>query len=99
VIVLNIRTKKDIEKFLNNLQETFEFDQEGEKYFFYFEDKERGGKLTIMNYSEDKWTYHGVGEDYCDNEETLAEKKEIIDILWKNRKAVNEKLKNLVSVS
>lgn len=89
-----ITTKKDAEKLMSNFSKFASYDAVGEKYYFSFKDKDRGGKWTLMFYEkENTWSIHGLGENYCDDGETILDAKLIITFLYKNRKYVNSAIK------
>ncbi|WP_160718803.1 hypothetical protein [Bacillus sp. USDA818B3_A] len=90
--------KKDIEYFLNNFLDLAEFDQQGNKHYFLFQDHTRNGDWTLMYYKEEKkWTIHGKGLDYCDEGEQELERNELILFLFKNRKYINNELRRMRS--
>ncbi|PLS07083.1 hypothetical protein [Neobacillus cucumis] len=90
-----IVSKKDIEYFLNNFLDIAEFDKQGNKHYFLFQDYTRNGDWTLMFYKEEeKWTIHGKGLDYCDESEQELERNELIQFLYKNRKYINNELRS-----
>ncbi|NRD78934.1 hypothetical protein HPT25_16340 [Bacillus sp. BRMEA1] len=89
-----IVSKKDMEYFLNHFYEIAEYDSQGNKYYFVFEDTIRQGKWTLMNYeAESKWTLHGKGLNYCDDGEKELVLEELKKFLYKNRKFINNELR------
>lgn len=89
-----IATKRDAEKLMKNFSEFASYDAAGMKHYFSFRDKERDGKWTLMYYErENTWSIHGVGETYCDDGETILEEKQVVSFLYKNRKHVNNAIK------
>lgn len=83
------RKKSEIEEWLSSgFIQSAGYDQEGNKYYFVFPDMDRGGIWTLMKYS-DRFTLHGRGEDYCDQGEIVIEKKELVQFIWANRKAIH----------
>ncbi|PPA69979.1 hypothetical protein [Jeotgalibacillus proteolyticus] len=94
-----IRSKKDAENFISNYDACFTFDHDGKKYYFIFEDHERNGQWTLMHYeSDNRWTVHSMGEDYCEDGETELENEELVSFIFKNRKYINVSIKNLEPV-
>ncbi|ULT59267.1 hypothetical protein L1999_12370 [Neobacillus drentensis] len=90
-----IVSKKDIAYFLNNFLDLAEFDQQGNKHYFIFQDHTRNGDWTLMFYpDEEKWTIHGKGLDYCDESEKELTETELTSFLYKSRKYVNNELRN-----
>lgn len=88
--------KKDIANFLINFNLISNFDEQGKKEYFVFDDGKRRGKWTIMFYrDEDKWTIHGMGEHYCDEGERTMTKAELTDFIYRNRKSVNNSIREL----
>lgn len=94
-----IVSKKDIENFLENFLDLAEFDQQGNKHYFIFQDNTRNGDWTLMFYpAEEKWTIHGKGLDYCDESEKELTRTELIQFLFKSRKYVNNELRSKKAV-
>ncbi|MEH7094402.1 hypothetical protein [Neobacillus vireti] len=94
-----IVSKKDIECFLENFLDLAEFDQQGNKHYFIFQDHTRNGDWTLMFYPDgEKWTIHGKGLDYCDDCEKELTRTELIQFLYKSRKYVNNELRNKKAV-
>ncbi|WP_050184320.1 hypothetical protein [Domibacillus robiginosus] len=89
-----LKSNKDIEQFSIDFPQIAFYDEQGSKYYFVFEDKQRSGQWTLM-FSEDTraWTIHGKGETYCDPGEQLLETTEMVRFLWKNRGSVNRALR------
>ena len=92
----SIRNKSDIELFLKSFRNFADYDTNGQKYYFIFDDMQRDGQWTLMLYGDEKWSLHGKGMDYCDELETFLEQDELSLFLWKNRKMVNNSLKQSV---
>lgn len=92
---MNIRTKNDVSNFIKDFQELMEFDEKGRKFYFVFDDHERNGIWTLMEYPDETFTLHGKGEDYLDEGETVISEEELRDFLWVRRKYVNNELKNM----
>lgn len=91
--------KRDIEYFLNNFKNIASYDNTGQKFYFVFEDNKRKGKWTLMYYeNEGKWTKHGKGENYCDIGETQYDKEKLIDFIYKNRKYINNTLREVKKI-
>ena len=88
--------KKDITKFLADFNRISSFDEKGRKEYFVFADGKRNGKWTLMFYrDENKWTIHGMGENYCDEGETVITEAELINFIYRNRKSVNNSIRQL----
>lgn len=85
------KSKKDIENWLTIFKDYASFD--GDKHYFVFDDKDRGGVLTLMLYEDGRFTLHGRGEAYCDDAENEIDNDDLVSFLWKNRKSVHEILK------
>ncbi|WP_273849914.1 hypothetical protein [Guptibacillus spartinae] len=96
-----IKRKADVEALLKAFDQFAEFDQLGQKHYFVFEDTEKDGRCTVMKYENESFSIHCKGASYCDSEEVFLEIDELINLLWKRRKAVNavlrETLKEKVS--
>jgi hypothetical protein len=89
----SIKTKADVEQFLNAFSTFATKDESGDKNYIVIADKERGGDLTIMQYPSGAWTTHGKGADYSDASEIAVSAEELTALVWKNRAAVNKALK------
>ena len=90
----SIVKKIDVENFLSHFKDVADYDYDGKKYYFVFEDVTRNGDWTLMFYdTEDQWTIHGKGLDYCDLSEKEFVKEELVNFLYKNRKYVNKEIK------
>ncbi len=88
--------KKDVYKFLKNFKNLSSFDEDGQKQYIVFKDKERDGQWTLMHYPADNtWTIHGKGSGYCDEGETSLTRNEVETFIYKNRKSVNTVLRAL----
>ena len=88
--------KKDIVRFLKNFKKVSSYDEQGQKEYFVFADGQRKGRWTLMFYrDQNKWTIHGIGENYCDEGETTMERTELIDFIYRNRKSVNNSIRDL----
>lgn len=88
-----IKRKADVEALLQAFEQLAEFDELGQKHYFVFEDTEKEGQCTVMKYENASFSIHCKGASYCDNEEVFLELDELIDLLWKRRKAVNAVLR------
>ena len=89
-----LKSKKDIEQFLDGFRRISLYDEQGNKHYFVFEDKKRDGQWTLMlNEWTKTWTLHGKGCTYCDPGEQLLEPTEIVQFIWKNRGSVNKALR------
>ncbi len=87
-----IRNSNDIQRFLNEFSRFAAYDQENEKHYLVFHDKERGGQYTLM-LKNNEWSLHGLGEDYCDSEELELSIEECQKFVWQHRKAINKSIK------
>ncbi|MNI62727.1 hypothetical protein D3C73_1180580 [compost metagenome] len=91
-----IKKKVDIDVILDNFSSFAQWDASGEKLYLVFADNKRGGQLTLMNYTDDRFSVHGLGEDYWDADESFFEEKDsIISFLWENRSAFNAAIKQI----
>lgn len=91
---MQIKKKTDIEFVLDNFSSLAQWDDIGEKFFIVFEDRKRGGQWTLMRYSDDRYSIHGLGEDYIDEKELFFEElDEVVTFLWNNRAAFNAAVK------
>ncbi|MFC4320427.1 hypothetical protein [Litchfieldia salsa] len=88
-----IRSSSDIEMFMKDFNRFAAYDSSKNIYYFVFQDKERGGQLTLMQ-SENQWLYHGLGEGYCDPKETALTVEENQKFVWLHRKAINKSIKD-----
>ncbi|OLO40628.1 hypothetical protein BTR23_06495 [Alkalihalophilus pseudofirmus] len=89
---MSIRSKLHIEQLLQSFSKWSEYDAVHLKYYFIFDDKERGGIITLMN-KDGRWSIHGKGESYCDHEETLLQIDDVKKLIWNHRAAVNRAIK------
>ncbi|MCM3791429.1 hypothetical protein RG959_20610 [Domibacillus sp. 8LH] len=95
-----LRSKKDIEQFSMDFPQIAFYDDQGNKHYFVFEDKQRNGQWTLMfNEYTKAWTVHGKGETYCDPDEQLLEPAEMVKFIWKNRSSVNKVLRQKTEFS
>ncbi len=91
---MQIRKKNDISFVLDNFSTLAEWDETGAKYYLVLEDRKRGGQWTLMRYEEDRYSVHGRGESYLDEEEHFFEDSEAVTaFLWGNRAAFNAAVK------
>jgi hypothetical protein len=96
---MQIRKKTDITFVLDNFSSLAEWDEAGAKFYFVLEDRKRGGQWTLMRYEGDRYSVHGRGSDYLDEEESFFEDNEALTaFLWNNRAAFNAAVKP-ISVS
>ncbi|MEB1806201.1 MAG: hypothetical protein LPK26_02660 [Bacillaceae bacterium] len=91
---MSIRNKMHIERLLESFCDWAEYDSIQFKNYFVFDDKERGGMITLMK-AGDRWSIHGKGDKYCDLAETILEDDDVKKLLWKHRAAVNRSIKEL----
>ncbi|MCA0172523.1 hypothetical protein [Bacillus sp. RAR_GA_16] len=89
-----IKRKADVAALLKGFDQLAEFDQLGQKHYFVFEDTEKDGQCTVMKYGNASFSIHCKGASYCDSDEVFLEFDELIDLLWKRRKAVNAVLRD-----
>ncbi|WP_226658759.1 hypothetical protein [Pseudalkalibacillus hwajinpoensis] len=89
-----IKRKVDVEALLKAFDQLAEFDHLGQKHYFVFEDTEKDGQCTVMKYPNASFSIHCKGASYCDSDEVFLELDELIDLLWKRRKAVNAVLRD-----
>lgn len=89
---MRLRKKADIKNWLNNFKSVSSFDSTGNKFYYVFEDKKRSGKWTLMMYLNGEYSIHGIGDDYCDDDETFLSFEETVDFIWKNRGSLNNTL-------
>jgi hypothetical protein len=89
-----IKKKTDIAFILENFNALAQWDASGEKFYFVFADRKRGGQWTLMSYPEERYSIHGLGQDYLDEAELFFdEQDQIHSFLWENRAAFNAALK------
>jgi len=93
-----IRKSTDIQLFLTDFKRFASYDPTNEKYYFVFHDKRRGGQLTLM-YKAGDYTFHGLGEGYCDLQETILSSEECQKFIWFHRKAINQSIKENLVIS
>ncbi|MBD8068521.1 hypothetical protein [Bacillus sp. PS06] len=95
-----IRKSNDVEQFLTEFSRfaTYDSDSSINKYYFVFHDKERGGQITLMR-TDNGWSYHGLGEGYCDPGETEITTEEGRKLVWLHRKAINQSIKDSLVTS
>lgn len=93
-----IRSSNDIQVFLDEFKRFAAYDSTNGKYYFVFHDKDRGGQLTLMLLN-DEWSFHGLGEGYCDKEESSLPLEESQRFVWYHRKAINKSIKESLITS
>ncbi|WP_216828343.1 hypothetical protein [Alkalihalobacterium elongatum] len=91
---MSIRNKMHIERLLLSFCDWADYDSILYKNYFVFDDKERGGIITLMK-TNGRWSIHRKGEEYCDPEETVLEGDAVKKLLWNHRAAVNRSIKAL----
>lgn len=90
-----IKKKLDAVRLLEEFKDVASYDNENEKHYFVFKDKQRGGKYTLMK-KDGRWSIHGKGEDYCDDGETMMDDlDDLLDFIWKHRSKINLSLKEI----
>ncbi|WNS78774.1 hypothetical protein RRU94_02170 [Domibacillus sp. DTU_2020_1001157_1_SI_ALB_TIR_016] len=95
-----LKSKKDIEQFLDDFVRISLYDEQGNKHYFVFEDKKRNGQWALMlNEGTKIWTIHGKSSTYCDPGEQVLESTEIVQFIWKNRGSVNKALRQKMEFS
>lgn len=89
-----IKKKTDIELVLENFSTLAQWDDAGKKFYLVFDDRKRGGKWTLMNNEENRFSVHGLGDDYIDDKESFFEEhNSVVSFLWDNRSAFNAAIK------
>ena len=92
--MMKIKKKNDINVILDNFSTIAEWDHSGGKHYFVFADRKRGGQWTLMSYGGERFSVHGKGNEYRDeNESFFDERNTIVSFLWDNRAAFNATLK------
>ncbi|MFB4165170.1 hypothetical protein ACE1TI_15440 [Alteribacillus sp. JSM 102045] len=89
-----IKRKTDVEEMMNSFISFADYDENGQKYYFVFQDKKRGGQWTLMK-TKNKWSIHGKGENYCDPQEIFLTTEKVIRFAWENRAAINNRRRTL----
>jgi hypothetical protein len=91
-----IKRKSDIRKFLLLFDEHAEWDAAGQKWYVTLEETSRkaGGtdaeSITVIHYAwEGVFTVYRASEYACDVRETAMGLTELVDELWRWRKALN----------
>ncbi|MGG1552545.1 hypothetical protein [Paenibacillus ferrarius] len=88
---MQIKKKDDISLILDNFSSYAAYDEVGKKLYLVFADRKRGGQWTLMGYEGDRFSVHGVGQDYQDEDESFFEEREhVVSFLWNNRAALKE---------
>lgn len=90
-----IKSKREIRELLLNFKEIANYDTTGEKHYIVFDDYEREGHWTVMNYDDGTYSIHGKGDTYCDKEEKVVSTEALQKMLWENRKAVNKVIREV----
>ncbi|OCT14573.1 hypothetical protein A8709_17015 [Paenibacillus pectinilyticus] len=86
---MQMKNKQDISLILDNFSNFAEWDAAGKKFYLVFADKKRGGQWTLMAYEDDRFSIHGVGQEYEDAEELFFEERNLLlSFLWDNRAAL-----------
>ena len=97
-----IRKKSDIRKFLLLFDEHAEWDAEGQKWWVEIAQEGRYGveRLTVIHYAwEGVFTVYRASELACDLRETALGLSEMVDELWRWRKALNKFLSKSIDAS
>ncbi|MBD0378806.1 hypothetical protein [Paenibacillus sedimenti] len=91
---MQIKKKNDIDIILDNFSSIAEWDHTGKKLYLVFPDRKRGGQWTLMRYDDNRYSVHGLGQEYLDEAELFFDERDsIISFLWDNRAAFNASLK------
>jgi hypothetical protein len=91
---MQIKKKIDIENLLDNFSSNAEWDASGEKHYIVFADHKRNGQWTLMNYPDNRFSLHGLGEDYSDEDESFFDDRDqLVSFIWENRSAFNASLR------
>ncbi|GGI47096.1 hypothetical protein GCM10008018_20450 [Paenibacillus marchantiophytorum] len=86
---MQIKKKNDIGLILDNFSSFAKWDASGKKLYLVFADNKRGGQWTLMNYGDDRFSVHGLGEDYQDDRESFFEERNsVVTFLWNHRAAL-----------
>ncbi|WJH34833.1 hypothetical protein N6H14_01195 [Paenibacillus sp. CC-CFT747] len=92
---MQIKKKADAEFVIDRFNTVAHWDSDGEKHYFVFADRKRGGQWTLMKDGEDRFSIHGLGEDYHDEDEMFFEERSsVVSFMWENRSALNAAFKN-----
>lgn len=96
---MQIKKKSDIESIVDSFPSIANWDEERGKHYLVFEDRKRGGQWTLMRYADGRFSAHGRGGDYIDEDESFFDDLDAIaSFLWENRSAYNAAAKQLVQV-
>lgn len=94
---MKIRKKADAARVADRFHELFKFDTPGQKNYLFVEEKETGLTLTIMKYPSGNFTINRRDDKLTtrDNHdgESHIEYNDVVDMIWVNRKNINEVLK------
>jgi hypothetical protein len=91
-----IKRKSDIRKFLLLFDEHAEWDGQGEKWYLTMAQEGRYGveEITVIHYAwEGVFTVYRASGHACDLRETAVGLSELVDELWRWRKALNKVLR------
>jgi hypothetical protein len=94
-----IKRKSDIRKFLLLFDEHAEWDAVGQKWYVTLQEGGiDAGSITVIHYAwEGVFTVYRRSESACDLRETAMGLTELVDELWRWRKALNRKLAYVTS--
>jgi hypothetical protein len=94
-----IKRKSDIRKFLLLFDEHAEWDATGQKWWITLQEGgESRESITVIHYAwEGVFTVYRASEYACDVKETAMGLSELVDELWRWRKALNRKLAYVTS--
>jgi hypothetical protein len=95
-----IKRKEDIRKFLLLFEEHAEWDALGQKWYVTMAQEGLGGheEITVIHYAwEGVFTVYRRTERSCDVKELPMSLSQLVDELWRWRKALNRKLAYVTS--
>lgn len=102
---MKITRKREVANFVKNFEVFAKYD--GQKYYLVINTVEPKGTITIMKYEDsynsdstlngESFTYHRTNELYSDIKEIPIDIDTLKDLIWINRKAINQSLKAIVS--
>jgi len=89
---LKIKSKKEIEYFLDQFPQYAEWDQEGKKHYYCFVEKETDYVVTLMKYENDTFTIHRRNDQWYEELESEIPKQEIVKLIWNHRGIINKQI-------
>ncbi|TDF95033.1 hypothetical protein [Paenibacillus piri] len=94
---MQIKKKVDIESILDNFHAIARWDALGNKHYLVFPDRKRGGQWTLMNYGGDRFSVHGLGDNYSDEDESFFDERGgIVAFIWEHRSAINNAIRQAI---